>query len=705
MQSWAWIGFIVFNFVIGIFNAQAHLCKGLFSQATPVSEVGYSLHRGTDRLPITKEPHRFTVIAKNEVQLALLNKLEGVQTVTHLKGKVYKVSVQPSLRDHVMKTYRNQLAGIAHHAYAIAGVKNVRHYMTDQIILRFNPDARESQQNKVLAQYHLEKISYLDMPHNMVLVRVTKASGANPAKLSHQMISDQEGMLLSAEPNLINRFQRKNNIPHDPLFKNQWYLNAPKDGDELLAGSGVNILPAWQITKGEGVTVAVLDDFPDLAHPDLQSTPHRRVLPLIDFIKSSDQKVPGPEDYHHTPAASVAIGAENNKGIIGVAPQANYLPVRISFAEDDATLIHIFTEVAKQADIMSCSWGPPPIYAPISKALSETFENISKGKLRNQKAFILFSAGNDNAPLRNILSENDPSSSEDGLFLNQKTKEDSWPIWNGLATDPHTFAIGSSTSLKERAAYSNFGNELFGVAPSSNFVVGNPGNRLPGRGVWAADNEANGGDLEPGSIYTDSFGGTSAAAPIAAGVFALILSRNVELNWDTIRKILIQSMDQIVDSSVDQKWNVVLGTYDPKTRHSMGMGYGKFNAARAVQIAEKFARADLSKKATQLATQAITLQYHLNPDQIEKKMLSDPGNIEEKLSLLKILQIEWGFSPKYLKIRKYRKKLTKDTAYFAGLKNFLAKTAYALLFEHFFAQKEISDKEVRDYLRTFLMPI
>jgi subtilisin-like proprotein convertase family protein len=75
--------------------------------------------------------------------------------------------------------------------------------------------------------------------------------------------------------------------------------------------------------------------------------------------------------------------------------------------------------------------------------------------------------------------------------------------------------------------------------------------------------------------YTNSFGGTSSACPGAAGVAALILSRNPNLRWDEVREVMKNSCDKIDTAG---------GAYDANGR-SAKYGYGRLNALKAVALA------------------------------------------------------------------------------------------------------------------------
>jgi serine protease len=130
-------------------------------------------------------------------------------------------------------------------------------------------------------------------------------------------------------------------VPNDPLYAQQWhYGNGP---------GGINAEPAWDLSRGDGIVVAVIDT---------GITPHSefagQLVPGYDFIGDIDTAVDGdgrdadpndpgdwhdgecnffgiPEDssWHGTHVAgTLAALTDNGAGVAGVAPNAKVLPVR-----------------------------------------------------------------------------------------------------------------------------------------------------------------------------------------------------------------------------------------------------------------------------------------------------------------------------------------------------------------------------------------
>jgi subtilisin family serine protease len=118
---------------------------------------------------------------------------------------------------------------------------------------------------------------------------------------------------------------------------------------------------AWQITRGAGVRIAIIDTGIDASHQDLTGA----IVGGADFsgLGSPDGLTPvGPERRHGTMVASLAAGRGNNAvdGVLGSAPDAELLSLSMSFgggtiSPDEQVANAVRFAVDNGADIISLS--------------------------------------------------------------------------------------------------------------------------------------------------------------------------------------------------------------------------------------------------------------------------------------------------------------------------------------------------------------
>ena len=540
------------------------------------SKSGSYLWRGGRKIELEKEEKVFTAIVKNADELNRVSSLDGVEEVKPVKNRIFKVYVAPEQRDAVMDRLRSKdMENVAHHAYRPKGDVNTRYYLTDQIVVCFKPNVTRKTIESILSKAGVRLLKEYPAAANTFLVQVTRDAGKNPIKVANALAGRKE--VQYAEPNLVNRFQ-SSYIPTDTLFNRQWHLRS-LEGADLAAGSDVSAVQAWDVTRGSRSTVvAVVDDGFDLSHPDFSGT--GKVVHPKDYVDGDANPFPVAEenDYHGTPCAGVALAEENGTGVVGIAPGCAFMPVRFPLSADDDMMWEIFDFVGQRADVISCSWGPPPVFAPLGQLLVNKFRDLAEnGGPRKKGCVIVFAAGNYNAPL------NDPGNT--GFIWHHPDHglvNTTGALLNGNAIHPDVIAVSASTSINRKAAYSNWGKEIAVCAPSNNFHPLDSQINVPGRGIWTTDNEQFGLGFTGGSRFTGSFGGTSSATPLVAGVAALVISANPELTARAVKQILQDTADKIQDTEPDPVLNLNKGTYDGNG-HSEWFGFGKVNAAKAVQ--------------------------------------------------------------------------------------------------------------------------
>lgn len=320
---------------------------------------------------------------------------------------------------------------------------------------------------------------------------------------------------------------------------NQWHLDNVGQFDGL-PGADARVLDAWAIMKGRGdsrVRVVVVDSGVDLAHPDLK----QNLLEGWDFDDGDSEPTnPSPfdPDSAHGTACAGLIAASGGPGCrtIGVAPGCRIVPVRAYRGHCCDEWAAILNDAGRRGEILSCSWRIADV-PPIKDALTALQSSCRDG--RGIPAF--FPTGNDGR-----LGVSFPACLESAL------------------------GVGASTNRDNRSSTSNYGEGLDFLAP---------GGRDPG--IETTDYSGING-YNRNSEYCvagdkSAFSGTSAATAVAAGVAALVLSVAPRLSALEVGDLLRGTADRIG------------GGYDSKTQRSEEFGYGRLNAARAVEEAMKYA--------------------------------------------------------------------------------------------------------------------
>ncbi|MDC1347429.1 S8 family serine peptidase, partial [Glaciecola sp.] len=282
----------------------------------------------------------------------------------------------------------------------------------------------------------------------------------------------------------------------DPLASAQWYLEQ----------SGVTELNG-QIT-GAGITVSVVDDGIDTAHPDLQENLNFALAFDTQFdTKDGNTKYPyliGPPDNHGTAVAGIIGAVANNEtGIVGAAQDAEIVSTRVKWAAGHMTQA---LSLQWQFDVSNNSWGTINPFTANFNSTSHTFDwyNIRKGVEQGrdgQGTVFVFSAGN---------------SAGSGDNTN----------YSNFANAREVITVGAINSSDQASSFST---------PGASVLVATYGENM-----LTTDRHQSGYGYEGASDYTE-FSGTSAAAPLVSGIVALMLEANPDLGYRDVQKILAYS--------------------------------------------------------------------------------------------------------------------------------------------------------------------
>ncbi len=329
----------------------------------------------------------------------------------------------------------------------------------------------------------------------------------------------------------------------DPLYGCQWYLNNTGQYGRG-AGQDINVEEIWATNKGAGVNVAVVDDGLDLDHEDLSAN--------ISLEGSHDYTPEVPwdsrTDWHSTYVGGVIGARDNALGVRGIAPRATLYSYRALLgtgADRIDALVHQMAEVAVSNHSYGFEDNGQYHYAgrPWEMAVERGVHEGYGGK----GVFYVWAAGNGSAF---------------GDTANYDSKANHYGITAACAVD----------YLDARSGYSELGANLWVCAPSS------PGGFSFLPRITTTDNS---------NRYTHIFGGTSATAPIVAGVAALLRAAHRELSWRDLKLILAGSARR--NDPGHSHWEegaLKYGSTDERYWFSHSYGFGVVDAGAAMALAD-----------------------------------------------------------------------------------------------------------------------
>jgi len=340
--------------------------------------------------------------------------------------------------------------------------------------------------------------------------------------------------------------------PSDPLFPYQWYLkNTGQNGGKVRLD--LNVEAAWaQGVTGVNVTTAIMDDGVDYMHPDIINNYNARAS--YDF--SSNDPFPYPrytDDWfnsHGTRCAGEVSAAKDND-ICGVGVAYNSMVAGIRMLDQpymtDLIEANSMGHQPNLIDIYSASWGPTDDGRTVDGPRNATMRAIVRGVNEGRRG------------LGNIY-----------VWASGDGGEDDDCNCDGYAASMWTISINSAINTGENAHY----DESCSSTLASTF---SNGAKDPNTGVATTD------------LYgkcTKTHSGTSAAAPEAAGVFALALEANRGLTWRDMQHltVLTSKRNSLFDSKNRFFW----------TMNGVGLefnhlfGFGVLDAGAMVALAKQW---------------------------------------------------------------------------------------------------------------------
>jgi bacillopeptidase F len=299
----------------------------------------------------------------------------------------------------------------------------------------------------------------------------------------------------------------------------------------------------WELgSTGEGIVVANVDTGVDLDHADLNSRWRGGTNSWYDPYGEHDS--PYDADGHGTQTMGIMVGGDAGGTAIGVAPDANWIAVKIFNDAGDANFSYIHLgfqwlldpdgdpDTDDAPNVVNNSWGIPD---HVDECVLEFYDDIQA--LKTAGLAVVFAAGNEGPNPNTSVSP---------------------------ANYDNSYAIGSINSSNIIEASSSRG-------PSPCHLDFFPQVVAPGVSIKTSD-------LTSGGAFPNSYAyvsGTSFAAPHVSGAMVLLLSAFPDLSVSQLENTLILS---VVD----------LGNPGPDYNY----GYGLIDVTEAYELAASMCSAD-----------------------------------------------------------------------------------------------------------------
>lgn len=136
--------------------------------------------------------------------------------------------------------------------------------------------------------------------------------------------------------------------------------------------SRMQVPQVWARTTGKGARVAVLDSGVDCTHPDLAPNC------TFGYNVFAPGTVPADDQGHGTHVAGIIAGAHNGSGMVGVAPDATILPVKVMNSSGTGKVSDIIDGIGwaiqQKADIINMSIGAAKLSEAQGKAVKAAKE-------------------------------------------------------------------------------------------------------------------------------------------------------------------------------------------------------------------------------------------------------------------------------------------------------------------------------------------
>ena len=430
------------------------------------------------------------------------------------------LSIEELLRNHPTWSYEHDVRGLPQHfvfSEPIGRLQKRQDYSS-------SPDIKFFEDLPPMGQY-LFKRPAID---TFIAIPREDAGGIGDKNDTKRPIDSSMIPILEAEERL--------EISNGSFFEKQWHLINPS-----FPGLDINVTDLWyENITGSGVVAAIVDDGLDYENPGLKDN----FCEEGSWDFNDNTKLPKPrlsDDYHGTRCAGeIAAALNGGQCGIGVGFEAKVAGIRILSGEltteDEAASLIYGLDVN---DIYSCSWGPKDdgehLQGPSPLVRKSLIKGIQDGR-GGKGAIYVFASGN-------------------GGYYGDNCNYD------GYTNSIFSITVGAIDHKGLHPPYSESCSAVLVVTYSS------------GSGEYIHTTDIK-------NRCSDKHGGTSAAAPLAAGVYTLLLQANPNLTWRDVQYLTILSSKEVKNSDADSQMGAMGKIYSHR------YGYGSLDAYDLVHMAK-----------------------------------------------------------------------------------------------------------------------
>jgi len=469
-------------------------------------------------------------------QMANIKGISKIEEVKNIGSDLFLFKFSSKISDVEKILEKTSFVSYQIKGYHFKNKNSWPRFVNKQLIVKFKKNTPVSRIEVILKENDLYLKNKKNTNYNIFLILKTEQNINNILNLANKLNDLPE--VEFAHPDFITIY-KKFYAPNDTYFSDQWHHRA--------GTGGANSSDAWDINKGsKSIKIAIIDDGIDILHEDLN------VIARKNF--STEGEDDGAE--HGTACAGVAAAiGDNSKGMVGVCPNCSLISAKL-LSENGAIYPSAISQafrwsVLMGADVISNSWGASePV--PVSEELRNTINYATANGRKGKGSIILFAVGNDSRELYSY---------ETSSLIN-------------------VIGVGASDYQDKKATYSNFGDYLTVVAPSS--AGTSLSYYIPEGNIWTTDrtgvygyNRGSANDVDTLGNYTRYFGGTSSATPLVSGMAGLILSEAPNLTYLQVIDIIKTTANKIGGSN----------EYD-NNGYSTNFGYGKVDVKQALLQAQ-----------------------------------------------------------------------------------------------------------------------